>query len=108
MNELNESTADDLDGIRADDALLDALGGRDTEQADALADDALNGLLLDWRRKVDRRPVGPLVTTGQAVKVIRSAKPVSRRTWALRAVCAVLVVVTLALNVLHLVASWSW
>ncbi|MDQ2582485.1 anti-sigma-D factor RsdA [Saccharothrix yanglingensis] len=69
---------DDLAGIRADDALLDALGGRDTEQADALAGDELNALLLAWRREVDSRPVGELVDTDTAVATIAAARPRAR------------------------------
>jgi hypothetical protein len=62
-----------LPGVRADDALLDSLGGRDTTQADALTDDDLNALLLAWRREVDARPVGVLVDTPRAVRTIRRA-----------------------------------
>ncbi|MGM1060991.1 anti-sigma-D factor RsdA [Saccharothrix sp. Mg75] len=69
---------DDLAGIRADDALLDALGGRDTEQADALVEDELNALLLAWRREVDSRPVGELVDTDTAVATIAAARPQQR------------------------------
>ncbi|GGP58555.1 anti-sigma-D factor RsdA [Saccharothrix coeruleofusca] len=70
---------DDLAGIRADDALLDALGGRAGEQPDSLADDELNALLLAWRREVDSRPVGELVDTDTAVATIAAARPVPRR-----------------------------
>ncbi|MFC6089625.1 anti-sigma-D factor RsdA [Saccharothrix lopnurensis] len=69
---------DDLAGIRADDALLDALGGRDPEQADPLVDDELNALLLAWRREVDSRPVGELVDTDTAVATIAAARPQPR------------------------------
>jgi hypothetical protein len=69
---------DDLAGIRADDALLDALGGRDPEQADSLVDDELNALLLAWRREVDSRPVGELVDTDTAVATIAAARPQPR------------------------------
>lgn len=70
---------DDLAAIRADDALLDALGGRDTQQTDALVDDELNALLLAWRREVDSRPVGELVDTDTAVATIAAARPQPRR-----------------------------
>ncbi|MFD7653068.1 anti-sigma-D factor RsdA [Actinosynnema sp. NPDC059797] len=69
---------DDLAGIRADDALLDALGGRNPEQADSLVDDELNALLLAWRREVDSRPVGELVDTDTAVATIAAARPQPR------------------------------
>ncbi|MEU4802084.1 anti-sigma-D factor RsdA [Actinosynnema sp. NPDC023587] len=67
---------DDLAGIRADDALLDALGGRG--QTDALVDDELNALLLAWRREVDSRPMGELVDTDTAVATIAAARPQQR------------------------------
>lgn len=70
---------DDLAGIRADDALLDALGGRAGEQPDSLVDDELNALLLAWRREVDSRPMGELVDTETAVATIAAARPVPRR-----------------------------
>ncbi|WP_246019296.1 anti-sigma-D factor RsdA [Saccharothrix australiensis] len=68
---------DDLAGIRADDALLDALGGRGG--TDALVDDELNALLLAWRREVDSRPMGELVDTDTAVATIAAARPQPRR-----------------------------
>ncbi|CCH35075.1 anti-sigma-D factor RsdA [Actinosynnema sp. NPDC047251] len=67
---------DDLAGIRADDVLLDALGGRG--QTDALVDDELNALLLAWRREVDSRPMGELVDTDTAVATIAAARPQQR------------------------------
>lgn len=71
---------DDLAGIRADDELLDALGGRDDEPADSLVDDELNALLLAWRREVDSRPIGELVDTDTAVATIAAAaSPQARR-----------------------------
>ncbi|MFJ6675140.1 anti-sigma-D factor RsdA [Actinosynnema sp. NPDC091369] len=69
---------DDLAGIRADDALLDALGGRDGEQPDSLVDDELNALLLAWRREVDSPPMGELVDTETAVATIAAARPQPR------------------------------
>ncbi|KOX23000.1 hypothetical protein ADK67_22650 [Saccharothrix sp. NRRL B-16348] len=65
---------DDLAGIRADDALLDALGGRDVDQPESLVDDELNALLLAWRREVDRPPMGELVDTETAVATIAAAR----------------------------------
>ncbi|MEU4741092.1 anti-sigma-D factor RsdA [Actinosynnema sp. NPDC023658] len=69
---------DDLAGIRADDALLDALGGRDGDQPESLVDDELNALLLAWRREVDSPPVGELVDTDTAVATIAAARPQAR------------------------------
>ncbi|MFI9814836.1 anti-sigma-D factor RsdA [Saccharothrix variisporea] len=69
---------DDLAGIRADDALLDALGGRGPA-AEGLVEDELNALLLAWRREVDSRPVGELVDTDTAVATIAAAQPQQRR-----------------------------
>ena len=65
---------DDLAGIRADDALLDALGGRDGDPPASLVDDELNALLLAWRREVDRPPMGELVDTETAVATIAAAR----------------------------------
>lgn len=69
---------DDLAGIRADDVLLDALGGRDGDQPESLVDDELNALLLAWRREVDRPPMGELVDTETAVATIAAARPALR------------------------------
>ncbi|WP_440899057.1 anti-sigma-D factor RsdA [Actinosynnema sp.] len=66
---------DDLAGIRADDALLDALGGRDGDRPDSLVDDELNALLMAWRDEVDSSPVGELVDTDTAVATIAAARP---------------------------------
>ncbi|MBB5806135.1 hypothetical protein F4560_005903 [Saccharothrix ecbatanensis] len=65
---------DDLAGIRADDALLDALGGRAGDQPESLVDDELNALLLAWRREVDEPPMGELVDTDTAVATIAAAR----------------------------------
>lgn len=62
--------ADDFGAVHADDALLNALGGRTTEPAD----DDLNELLLIWRNEVDTDPAGALVSTRQATRVIRRAR----------------------------------
>lgn len=79
---LAEDTAvgpgDDLAGIRADDVLLDALGGRDGDQPGSLVDDELNALLLAWRREVDSPPMGELVDTDTAVATIAAARPQPR------------------------------
>ncbi|MFD0204893.1 MULTISPECIES: anti-sigma-D factor RsdA [Saccharothrix] len=71
---------DDLAGIRADDALLDALGGRAGEPPESLVDDELNALLLAWRREVDSPPMGELVDTETAVATIAAARPQPRGT----------------------------
>lgn len=76
------TTPTELAAVRADDALLDALGARDTTLADALVDDGLNALLLAWRREVDARPAGALVDTPTAVHVITANQPVPRPWWA--------------------------
>lgn len=69
---------DEVGAVHADDALLDALGGRASEPADDLADDDLNALLLIWRNEVDAHPAGDLVSTRQAVRIIRRARWVRR------------------------------
>lgn len=75
---LTEDTAaepgDDLAGIRADDVLLDVLGGRDGDQPESLVDDELNALLLAWRREVDSSPMRELVDTDTAVATIAAAR----------------------------------
>jgi hypothetical protein len=74
---LTESySPDDLSGIQADDALLDALGGKDSGQA--LVQDDLNALLLAWRRDVDSQPIADLVDTDTAVATIAAARPMPR------------------------------
>ncbi|MFE9744905.1 anti-sigma-D factor RsdA [Saccharothrix saharensis] len=78
IEDVAAEAGDDLAGIRADDALLDALGGRDGEQSDSLVDDELNALLLAWRREVDSPPMGELVDTETAVATIAAARPQPR------------------------------
>jgi hypothetical protein len=58
-------TADVVDtaAVRADDALLDALGGRDGEQPGLLVGDELNVLLLAWRHEADAKPMSLPVDT---------------------------------------------
>lgn len=78
------ATLDSAPAVRADDALLDALGGRgadydETLTDDSLVDDDLNALLLAWRREVDARPMGELVDTNIAVEVIGRAATAARR-----------------------------
>lgn len=70
---------DDLAGIRADDVLLDALGGRSGQTPASLVEDELNALLVSWRREVDSSPIGELVDTDTAVATIAAARPVPGR-----------------------------
>lgn len=70
----DESSAPDLTAVRADDALLDALGGSDRKVADELGASELNSLLLSWSREVDSEPIPELVDTETAVATIRAAK----------------------------------
>lgn len=74
----DESTAPDLSAVRADDALLDALGGSDRKVADDLGAAELNTLLLTWSREVDSEPMPELVDTETAIATIRSAKAAHR------------------------------
>lgn len=63
----------DLAAIRADDGLLDSLGGSDPGIADDLGDQELNALLLSWRRDIDSEPLAELVDTDTAVTTIKTA-----------------------------------
>lgn len=74
----DESTAPDLSAVRADDALLDALGGSDRKVADDLGAAELNTLLLTWSREVDSEPMPQLVDTETAIATIRAAKAARR------------------------------
>jgi hypothetical protein len=66
----------DLSAIQADDALLDALGGKDPGHA--LVQDDLNALLVAWRHDVDSQPIAELVDTDTAVATIAAARPMPR------------------------------
>lgn len=68
------SNPPDLFAVRADDALLDALGGSDPKVADELGQAELNELLLSWSREVDSEPMPQLVDTDTAIATIRAAK----------------------------------
>jgi Anti-sigma-D factor RsdA to sigma factor binding region len=59
-----------LAAVRADDALLDALGGRGTITPAPERSDDLSALLLAWRRDVDTRPAPELVSTRQALQAL--------------------------------------
>ncbi|GAB3579181.1 hypothetical protein GCM10027445_47330 [Amycolatopsis endophytica] len=63
----------DLTAIRADDGLLDSLGGSDPGIADDLGDQELNALLLSWRRDIDSEPLAELIDTDTAVTTIKTA-----------------------------------
>lgn len=69
----------DLPTLRADDALLDALGGSDPKVAAALGDAELNALLLSWSREVDGEPMPELVDVDTAVSTIKAATNARRR-----------------------------
>jgi hypothetical protein len=75
---VDTATPDDLANLCADDALLDALGGRVIPAAEVLVDDELNGLLWAWRREVDAEPMAVLVDTEQAVALLAQTRPVTR------------------------------
>lgn len=75
----HELEAVDLPALRADDALLDALGGADPKVAAALGDAELNALLLSWSREVDGEPMPELVDVDTAVSAIKSATHERRR-----------------------------
>lgn len=70
----DETAAPDLSAVRADDALLDALGGSDRKVADDLGQAELNTLLLSWSREVDSEPMPELVDLDTAVATIKAAK----------------------------------
>jgi hypothetical protein len=62
-------TLDHLAPVRADDALLDALGGRDSAPSMRPADE-LSVLFLGWRDEVDAYPVEDLPEARIAVAAI--------------------------------------
>jgi len=70
--------AGDLSGIQADDALLDALGGKDPERVGDLVQDDLNAMLLAWRHDVDSQAISDLVDTDTALATIEAARPTPR------------------------------
>ncbi len=69
----------DLGAVRADDALLDALGGGNPDLNSALAGHELSALLLSWRRDVDSEPFGELVDTETAAQTVLDARRAGRR-----------------------------
>lgn len=68
-----------LSELQADDALLDALGGADSQMSTALSNNALNSLLLAWRRETDVEPLAELIDVDHAVDVITEAREASAR-----------------------------
>jgi len=77
--DLGGETPVDLGAVRADDALLDALGGGHPELNPALAGHELSALLLSWRRDVDSEPFGELVDTETAAETVLRARRDARR-----------------------------
>ncbi|GAA0595912.1 anti-sigma-D factor RsdA [Kutzneria viridogrisea] len=69
----------DLAALRADDALLDALGGANPDGHPAVSAHELDSLLLSWRRDVDSEPFGELVSTEAAVTTVLAARQAARR-----------------------------
>lgn len=98
---------DDLAAMRSDDALLDALGGPNPDQAGELGDSELNALLLAWRREVDSEPIGELVDVETATATIMAAKhaPARRRRRMLIPVASAAAVLAIAFGGVSLAAK---
>lgn len=79
LDELGDEPVD-LAELRADDALLNALGGTDPEFSSRSRGQGpdLQSLLVAWRQDVDAAPIGDLVDTDTAVTTIAEAQ---RRPW---------------------------
>lgn len=71
----------DLSALQADDALLDAIGSGDSdvETAGPLSTNQAEALLVSWRRQTDGEPIGELVDTDTAVRVVTDASAQQRR-----------------------------
>ncbi|WP_017976714.1 anti-sigma-D factor RsdA [Actinopolyspora halophila] len=70
----------DLAQLRADDELLNTLGGTESG-SESFSDESgvdVEALLLAWRRDVDSAPVGELVDTDSAVAAVEEGKPKRR------------------------------
>ncbi|NYH78487.1 hypothetical protein FHR84_001812 [Actinopolyspora biskrensis] len=70
----------DLAQLRADDELLNTLGGAESG-SESLSDESgvdVEALLLAWRRDVDSAPVGELVDTDSAVAAVEEGRPKRR------------------------------
>lgn len=70
----------DLARLRADDELLNTLGGAESG-SESSSDESgvdLEALLLAWRRDVDSAPVGELVDTDSAVAAVDEGRPKRR------------------------------
>lgn len=72
-DERDEPTTVDLSAVRADDALLDALGDADPKVAGELGEAELVELLLTWSRQVDSEPMPQLVDVDTAVTTVTEA-----------------------------------
>jgi Anti-sigma-D factor RsdA to sigma factor binding region len=68
----------DLGAVRADDTLLDSLGGANPELNGSVAGHELSALLLSWRRDVDSEPFGELVDTETAAATVLEARRAAR------------------------------
>ncbi|MHA6805751.1 anti-sigma-D factor RsdA [Salinifilum ghardaiensis] len=80
QDEIGESV--DLTALRADDALLDALGGTNPEVPErAGSAPNVEELLVSWRRDIDSAPVEELVDADQAAEALEQAKKPQRRGW---------------------------
>lgn len=73
QDERDEPTTVDLSAVRADDALLDALGDADPKVAGELGEAELVELLLTWSRQVDSEPMPQLVDVDTAVTTVTEA-----------------------------------
>ncbi|MBP2341063.1 hypothetical protein JOF41_007317 [Saccharothrix coeruleofusca] len=91
--------------VRADDALLTRLGGRDSARPE-LGDDALAELLLAWRREIDARPVGELLDTDTALALV-SPEEDTGGLGVFRGI-AVGLLLTAALVLLVALGWWAW
>jgi hypothetical protein len=81
-NELTHASADDdqpldLSALRADDELLNAIGGIEAQLGGS--EPELGSLLLSWRQDVDAEPADGLVDTETAMHVIFQAKLAERK-----------------------------
>ncbi len=72
----------DLTALRADDALLDALGGTNPEVPERTGSAPnLEEFLVSWRRDIDSAPVEELVDVDQAAGALEEATRPQRRGW---------------------------
>jgi hypothetical protein len=64
----------DLSLVHADDELLDLLGGANLDGPDAVPDDQLSALLMEWRRDIEAKPIGDIVDPKLATVTVLTAK----------------------------------